>query len=143
MKKTSRILTIIGLIMNSVMVATRVVQLLMYQRLAYITYSNMENVYPKFFPFEIFKIFYLVAMIILVASLVGALILASISFALINKGKTNKAPHILIIVSGVLTDIPFYIIGGILGLIASIRENRQKQIQIEKPEEIVVEVDNG
>lgn len=134
MKKACKILTILGIIYNSIVLLGYVIRTIFSQRLAYITYNNIDGSIPSFLTFEIFKVLYLMALIFEIVFYTACLVMVSISFAHIQKDTSKKLPHILIIVSGALTSNPLYIVAGILGVINSSKE---------KKDVVEVEVVNG
>ena len=122
MKKAAKILSIIGIVYGSIQILYYVILLILHQRIAYIYFSNFNNPYPDYFTFDLFKLGFLIGIIMVLVIFVSFLVIAILSFIKINRGSVKKAPHILLIVSGAIIDNPLFIVSGILGLIASARE---------------------
>lgn len=59
---------------------------------------------------------------ILLACAVVALILANKAIDAVGNGQVDRKPHIICIVMGAISENPFYVLGGIFGLIAESQE---------------------
>ena len=65
----------------------------------------------------------MVTSIIFLALAIVALVVANKAINAIGDGQENRKPHIICIVMGAISENPFYILGGIFGLIAESQEN--------------------
>ena len=68
------------------------------------------------------------------------LIVTSIQFKRMAEDPTDKAPHIVYIVFGVLGGNPFFIVGAILSIILICQQENPEQVEAEKKEEPAEEV---
>ena len=123
MKKVSKILYIIGIPINSCIAIYYLVRLLISNRLAAVTYSNLEYPLDSLVSFETFRALFLAFSIVMFALYLAAIALASITLAMQKRDKDNKVLHIVLIILGALSRIPLYIVGGVFGLIAVSKRN--------------------
>ena len=126
MKVASRALYIAGVVYNALSIIVLIALSVFYRALGDEIYKILVKEYPdeewitKVMPY--ISLCTLITIIIALLVLVVSLVLASVALYKSTEENKDKTPHILAIVAGGLSESPFLIVGGILGLIASRHE---------------------
>ncbi len=132
MKVASKVLYIVGLVMNILQIMACIFYCCFAHVYAQrvIAYLNEAGVNPSQYGLtvELVMAALLSGLITFIVLNVVAVVFGSIAVYRASKNDPNKTHHILAIVAGGLSDSAFYIVGGILGLVAS--KNDAKQVEI-------------
>jgi len=128
MKEASKVLYLIGKVLNVVGIIAMLLLALVFYLNTKVT-EVPEDVYingkiPTLEEYhEIMNIFAII-MIVLAVVLIIVLICAIFASRALKNETVNLAPHIVMIIIGVLGGTIFYLIGGILGLVAEQTQNK-------------------